>query len=115
MDPGRPAPGVLGIATLQITQIPFQIDQFGAWGNGGPGRHSSRSIPAPHQRAAPAMPHEKPGREATMDGSEAAQGGTTDSSSPVPAGTPAPPAHGGAGASGHEAPAAFWWDAPRGP
>ena len=56
MDPGRPAPGVLGIATLQITQIPFEIDQFGGWGNGAPGRHSSRSILAPHQRAAPAMP-----------------------------------------------------------
>src|SRR2546426_918215 len=55
MDPGRPAPGVLGIATLQITQIPFEIDQFGAWGNGAPGRHSSRSILAPHQRAAPAL------------------------------------------------------------
>ncbi len=50
-----------------------------------------------------------------MDGSETAQGGTTDAPFPLPAGTPGPPARGRAGASGHEAPAAFWWDAPRGP
>src|SRR5207302_9353027 len=43
-----------------------------------------------------------------MDGSETAQGGTTDAPSPVPAATPAPPARGSTGPT-------YWWDAPPGP